>query len=61
MRRKVYFIKYNPRLEKVLDYIIINFSCLIQQELIEMDYLQVQILARQEDIASIEKLLAPLV
>ena len=61
MRRKCWYIENSSRLEKVLQYIMINFACWVQRELIEMDFSQVQILARQEDFARIESLLAPLV
>jgi hypothetical protein len=38
-----------------------NFPCFTDREFIEMNYSQVTINAREEDIASIEKILAPLV
>ena len=60
MTKKVYFIENSSNLDKVLLKITNTFPCFLRREFIEMDYSEVAIEARNEDIMSIEGLLAPL-
>jgi len=61
MTEKTYYIENCTELEEALEQIEQNFPCFVDRELIEMNYSKVAINAREEDIASIEKILAPLV
>lgn len=61
MTEKTYYIENSAELKEVLEQIEQNFPCFVDRELIEMDYSKVTINAREEDIASIERMLAPLV
>jgi hypothetical protein len=61
MTEKTYYIENSTELEEALEQIEQNFPCFVDRELIEMDYSKVTINAREEDIASIERMLAPLV
>ena len=61
MTKKVYFIENSSNLEDTLTLIENKFPCFLKRNLIEMNYSEVIIEARNEDIRSIEGLLAPLV
>lgn len=61
MTEKTYYIENCTELEDALEQIEQNFPCFVDRETIEMNYLRVTINAREEDIASIERVLAPLV
>ena len=61
MRTKTYYIQNTNELDEALETIRDNFPCFINRELIEMNYSQIEINARNEDVANIEKILAPLV
>ena len=61
MTEKTYYIENSIELEEALEQIEQNFPCFVDRELIEMNYSKVTINAREEDIASIERVLAPLV
>ena len=61
MIKKTYYIENTTKLDKTIKNIKNNFPCFTNREFIEMNYSQVTINAREEDIASIEKILAPLV
>ena len=61
MTNKTYYIENSAELDEVLEQIEETFPCFVERELIEMNYSEVDINAREEDIASIERLLAPLV
>lgn len=56
-----YYIQNTPELDEVLETIRDKFISFIDRDFIEMNYSEVRITARYEDIPSIEKLLAPLV
>lgn len=60
MMTKTYYIQNLVELDDILDEIEETFPCFIEREYIEMDYSEVSINARDEDIASIERMLAPL-
>ena len=61
MTEKTYYIENSIELEEALEQIEQNFPCFVDRELIEMNYSRIIINAREEDIASIERMLAPLV
>ena len=61
MTNKVYYIENSPELDEVIEKIENQFPCFLNRETIEMNYSIVEISARNEDIASIENILAPLV
>lgn len=61
MTKKVYYIENTPELDEAVAQITDKFPCFLNRETIEMNYSIVEIVARNEDIASIENLLAPLV
>ena len=60
MMTKTYYIQNLAELDDILDEIEETFPCFVEREYIEMDYSEVSINARDEDIASIERMLAPL-
>jgi len=61
METKTYYIQNTNELDEAIETIENNFPCFINREFIEMDYSEVEIKTRLEDIANIEKILAPLV
>lgn len=61
MTKKVYYIENTPELDEAVAQITDKFPCFLNRETIEMNYSIVEINARNEDIASIENILAPLV
>lgn len=60
MTIKVYYIENTNALDSALDTIVNSFPCFMNRELIEMNYSEIKIKARNEDIAKIENILAPL-
>ena len=61
MTKCVFYIENSVALDEILESIKLAVPCFITREYIEMDYSQVEIIARIEDWAFIEKELAPLV
>lgn len=61
MTNKTYYVENTNELDTALETIENNFPCFVEREFIEMNYSQIEINAREEDIASIERILAPLV
>ena len=61
MVEKIYYIANSDKLAKAIYKIEMSFPCFVYKEYIEMDYSKITIKARQEDLASIEEILAPLV
>lgn len=61
MINKTYYIENTTELDNALELIEDTFPCFVKREYIEMDYSQIDINAREEDIVSIERVLAPLV
>ena len=61
MIRKVYWIENTNALEDALEKITNTFPCFIDRELVEMNFSEIGIFARVEDIIGIENILAPLV
>lgn len=61
MTEKIYYIENSLELATTLLKIEILIPCFIERNFIEMDYSKVVIIARNEDIATVERFLAPLV
>lgn len=62
MITKVYFIlETEEDYNEVMDTIINSFPCFLDEEPIEFNYVEVTIKMREEDVASIEKILAKIV
>ena len=61
MTKKVYYIENTSALDNALARIEASFPCFIDREYIVMNYSQISINARTEDINSIQSILAPLV
>ena len=61
MIRKIYWIENTNELDDALAKITDTFPCFVDRELIEMNFSEIGIFARVEDIAGIERILAPLV
>lgn len=61
MVEKIYYINNNAKLDEAIDFLRNLIPCFIDQELIEMDYSKVSIVARVEDLKVVETNLAPLV
>lgn len=61
MRTKTLYAENTNALDEALENITNNFPCFINRELIEMSYSEIEIRVREEDVASIERILAPLV
>ena len=61
MLTKVYYIENSDNLENALNILRDTIPCFIDREFIEMNYSVVSIIARAEDLISVERMLAPLV
>ena len=61
MTKCVFYIENSVTLDVTLESTKLAVPCFINREYIEMDYSQVEIIARIEDWAFIENSLAPLV
>lgn len=61
MTEKIYYIENSLELATALLNIEILIPCFIERNFIEIDYSKVVIIARNEDIATVERFLAPLV
>lgn len=61
MRIKTLYAENTNALDEALENITNNFPCFVNRELIGMNYSEIEIRAREEDVASIERILAPLV
>lgn len=61
MIRKTYYIENSVALEKVLETLKAVIPCFINREYIEMDYSEIEVIAREEDFRTVENLLSPLV
>lgn len=55
MTNKTYYIENTTEPDNVLELIKDAFPCFIKREYIEMNYSQIDINAKEEDITSIEK------
>lgn len=61
MRIKTLYTENTNALDEALENITNNFPCFVNRELIEMNYSEIEIEAREEDVANIERILASLV
>ena len=61
MRKGTFYIQNRVALDMILESIKETIPCFINREYIEMDYSEVEIIARVEDWAFVENMLAPLV
>ena len=61
MRKGTFYIRNTLTLNMILENIQQAIPCFINREYIEMDYSEVEIIARIEDWAFVENMLAPLV
>lgn len=61
MTEKIYYIENSLELATAIITIETVIPCFIERNFIEMDYSKVRIYARNEDITTVEKYLAPLV
>lgn len=60
MIRKTYYIENSVALEKVLETLKTVIPCFINREYIEMDYSEIEVIAREEDFRTVENLLSSL-
>lgn len=61
MRTKTLYAENTNALDEALENIANDFPCFVNRELIEINYSEIEITAREEDVASIERILASLV
>jgi len=61
MTKKVYYIENGCSLASAIEYLENIIPCFIELEPVEMDYMEVSIICRNEDVAFVEKAVAPLV
>ena len=61
MRTKTLYAENTNALDEALENITNNFPCFINRKVIEMNYSEIEITAREEDVANIERILASLV
>lgn len=54
MTKKVYYIENNDLNNETIEKIINNYICFVETETIEMNYLEVTIVCRNEDLKAIE-------
>ena len=61
MRKGTFYIQNTVTLDMILESLKETIPCFINREYIEMDYSEVEIIARIEDWTFVENMLAPLV
>jgi hypothetical protein len=61
MTKKTYYIEATVSLVSAIEYLEDAIPCFIECEPVEMNYMEVSIICRDEDIAFVEKVVAPLV
>lgn len=61
MTEKIYYIENSPILSHTLSVLEELLPCFINREFIEMNFSQITIKARNEDLVTVEEYLAPLV
>lgn len=61
MTKKVYYIEATVSLISAIEYLENTIPCFIECEPVEMNYMEVSIICRNEDVAFVEKAVAPLV
>ena len=61
MRTLDFFAEYTTDTFNAIDEITNKFPCFVNWESVEMNFIEIAIIARQEDIASIEKIFSKIV
>jgi len=61
MIKKVYYIECTNENNEIIENIINDFICFVKTESIEMNYLEVEIVCRKEDVSSIENRLKDII
>ena len=61
MITKTYYLENTNKANKRINKIIDNFMCFVETKMIEMNYIEVEIKCRVEDIKTIEELISDLV
>lgn len=61
MTKKIYYIETTVSLASAIEYLEKVIPCFIELDFVEMGYEEVSITCRDEDIAFVEKVVAPLV
>lgn len=56
-----FYVESTDKAYDTLDYVIDRFPCFVRWESVEMNYIEVSITARVEDIPSVEKIFAEIV
>lgn len=57
MKKKVYYIENTNEANETIEKIINDFICFVETTTVEMNYLEVEIVCRNEDLKAIEELL----
>ena len=61
MTEKIYYIQNSVALDEAIERLINLIPCFVDRDFIEMDYSKVVVKANNADLATVEKILAPLV
>jgi hypothetical protein len=61
MRTLDFFAEYTTDTFNAIDEVTNNFPCFVNWESVEMNFIEIAIIARQEDIVSIEKIFSKIV
>lgn len=61
MTKKVYYLPFCDEVNERIDKIINDLICFVETKIIEMNYLQVTIKCRNEDLKTVEKILADVI
>ena len=61
MTKKVYYLEYNDITNKRIEKIIDKYICFVNTKIVEMNYLEVEINCRTEDLKAIERELKDLI
>lgn len=61
MIKKVYYIECTNENNETIENIINDFVCFVETKPIEMNYLEVEIVCRKEDLSSIENRLKDII
>lgn len=61
MTKKVYYLEFNDKVNERLEKIKNKYICFVKTTLIEMNYQEVEIVCRNEDLKAIEKELKDLI
>lgn len=59
MTEKIYFIENTNALEDALEMLINAFPCFVEREFVEMNFSKITVRALEINLASVERILAP--